>query len=95
VRPISPIFCFLKILEKLILNRLYWIIESFNYPIFSNFQFDFRKFRLCQDNLSILTAAIHEGLGFANCAVFVDIKSAFDNFAPHSSERFSGTSISL
>ena len=76
-----PIFltsCFLKILEKLILNRL-------DNRIFPSPHSQFvKKFRSCQDNLTILTA-IYEGLALGSpaVAVFVDIKSAFDNILLH------------
>lgn len=85
MRSISLTSCFLKVLEKLILNRLYWLLESSRHPILSNSQFGFRKFRSCQDNLTTLTAAIHEGFaaGSPTVAVFVDIKFAFDNVLPH------------
>jgi len=79
-----PIFltsCFLKILEKLILNLDNRIFPS------PHSQFSFKKFRSCQDNLTILTA-IYEGLALGSpaVAVFVDIKSAFDNVLLQPSE---------
>ncbi|KAL6430608.1 hypothetical protein ACFW04_006896 [Cataglyphis niger] len=72
VRPIAFTSCILKTVEKLILNRLYWYIESNN--ILS-----------CQDNLSILASNVF--LGFlqdrVTTTVFIDIKAAFDNVLPY------------
>ncbi|XP_018315708.1 RNA-directed DNA polymerase from mobile element jockey-like [Mycetomoellerius zeteki] len=71
-------------MERMILNRPYWLIEAPPSDLLPNNQFGFRKFRFCQDNLTALAASIH--LGFLNkqatVAVFVDIKSAFDNVLP-------------
>lgn len=72
-------------MEKIILNRLYWLIESPLSDLLPNNQFGFRKFRSCQDNLTALIASIHTGFLAKRdtVALFIDIKSAFDNVLPH------------
>ncbi|XP_018305536.1 uncharacterized protein [Mycetomoellerius zeteki] len=69
----------------MILNRLYWLIESPLSDLLPNNQFGFRKFRSCQDNLTVLVASIHSGFISKQdtVALFIDIKSAFDNVLPH------------
>ncbi|XP_018406275.1 PREDICTED: RNA-directed DNA polymerase from mobile element jockey-like [Cyphomyrmex costatus] len=85
VRPISLTSCLFKIMEKMILNRLYWLIESPLSDFLPNNQFGFQKFRSYQDNLTTLVASIHSGFltNRDTVAVFVGIKSAFDNVLPH------------
>lgn len=60
-------------------NRLYRWLE--NKDILPNNQYGFRNNRSCSDNLAILISDIN--LGWYNnkdtCAVFLDIKGAFDN----------------
>ncbi|XP_018367425.1 PREDICTED: uncharacterized protein LOC108763958 [Trachymyrmex cornetzi] len=74
-------------MERMIINRMYWLIESptLDTPLLPDNQFGFRKFRSCQDNLTALVAGIHAGFLVKQdtVAVFVDIKSAFDNVLPH------------
>lgn len=83
VRPIALTSCLLKSLEKLIFNRLYWYIESGD--VLPIFQYGFRKFRSCQDNLTTLTAEIFSGFvqDRVTVGVFINIKAAFDNVIPY------------
>ncbi|XP_011689992.1 PREDICTED: RNA-directed DNA polymerase from mobile element jockey-like [Wasmannia auropunctata] len=66
----------------MILPRLQWLIE--NLVLLPEFQFGFRAFRSCLDNLTIFTADVQTGFlqGKATAALFLDIKSAFDNVLP-------------
>ncbi|XP_071572505.1 uncharacterized protein [Temnothorax nylanderi] len=86
VRPIALTSCILKLLEKLILNRLHWVMESraLSESLVPDFQFGFRKFRSCSDNLTILTSEIQEGFlqNKMTAALFIDVKGAFDNVVP-------------
>lgn len=78
-RPISLAQCILKLLERLIFNRLYiWLETNNKLP---NSQFGFRANRSCTDNLAILIANIHHKWNGNHLtgAIFVDIKGAFDN----------------
>lgn len=81
-RPISLTSCCLKTLEKLILLRLDWWIER--YEKLPASQFGFRKFRSCQDNLSILTTEIHTSFTrrTSTACLFLDLSNAFDNVIP-------------
>ncbi|KMQ85763.1 pol-like protein, partial [Lasius niger] len=81
-RPISLISCSLKIMEKLILLRLDWWIEH-NHKLPSS-QYGFRKFRSCQDNLSILTTEINTSFvrRKVTACLFLDLSNAFDDVIP-------------
>ncbi|EFN62498.1 RNA-directed DNA polymerase from mobile element jockey [Camponotus floridanus] len=81
-RPISLTSCCLKIMEKLILLRLDWWMER--YEKLPSSQFGFRKFRSCQDNLSILTTEIHTSFirGTFTACLFLDLSNAFDDVIP-------------
>jgi len=80
-RLISLMSCLLEVLEKMVYRRLQWVVETqFMLP---EFEAGFRSFRLCTDNLVILTNHIH--LAFMNkslIAVFLDVVRAFDNVIP-------------
>lgn len=81
-RPISLISCLLKLLERIILCRLGWWVESS--LIFPPFQFGFRRRVSCLDNLGILTTEIHQSFiskQVTSC-LFLDIQGAFDNVVP-------------
>jgi len=82
LRPISLTSCLLKVLERLILYRLGWWVESS--LILPPFQFGFRKRTSCLDNLGILTTKIHHGFisKQSTSCLFLDIQSAFDNVIP-------------
>jgi len=83
-RPISLASCVLKVLERLVKRRLQRFIEL-DYLI-PNSQWGFRRGRSCDDCLAILNLDIYnsfikgewELLG----AIFLDIKSAYDNVSP-------------
>jgi len=88
-RFISFTSCALKVLECSI---IYWITKSPSFSLVSLIPDNqFRKFRSCQDNLTILTAHIHTAFiknkKQETVAIFIDIKSAFDNVLPHSGSR--------
>lgn len=55
-RPISLAFCLFKVAEKLIYNRLVWLVERDK--ILSPYQFGFRKGRSCTDNLALISTEI-------------------------------------
>ncbi|CAL1687600.1 unnamed protein product [Lasius platythorax] len=78
-RPIFLTSCLLKILEKLILTRLNWWIESLE--LLPPFQFGFRKRRSC---LGILSTEIYNGFITRQsiACFFMDIQGAFDNVVP-------------
>lgn len=78
-RPISLTLCLLKMLERLVLLRLNWRIKSKH--ILPEFQFGFRSFKSCQDNLSIFTSEIHTSFVRSHVTVclFLDLPNAFDD----------------
>lgn len=79
VRPIALTSCILKLVERMLLFRLQWHLESeCKLP---EFQFGFRKSRSCLDNLTNLTTDVFDGFvhGRVTAAIFIDIKSAFDS----------------
>ena len=82
VRPISLASCMLKIMEKLIKERLQWWLEANG--ILTSTQFGFRRGKSCVDNLSILTSDIHQSFFKKQSlsALFLDIKGAYDNVVP-------------
>lgn len=79
-RPISLTSCCLKLLEKLILLRLdQWLEHNLKLP---SFQFGFRKFRSCQDNLSSLHSQwLFQGA--STSCLFLDLSNAFDDVIPN------------
>lgn len=82
-RPISLASCLFKISEKLIYNRLIWLIERDK--ILSPRQFGFRKGKSCTDCLSLLSTEIWTGLAQREItgALFLDIKGAFPSVVPN------------
>jgi len=82
-RPISLLSCFLKIMEKMVYNRLQWHIESQH--IIPDNQFGFRPDRSCVDSLVLFSSDIHKGFAVnsSTIAAFLDIKGAFDNVIPY------------
>ena len=78
-RPIALSSCFLKILEKIIADRLTWFTESRGI-IPMNF-FGFRYGRSCQDCLSILRTDIDIAKSKKHYfgVIFIDIKGAFNH----------------
>ena len=82
-RPIALASCFLKLMERLILNRIYFWSE--NKSILPESQFGFRKNRSCSDNLTVLSAEIclaSAANKFTAC-LFLDISAAYDNVIPN------------
>lgn len=79
VRSISLAACLLKLLERLVNNRLVWWLEHFN--LFPPTKFGFRKSKSCIDSLAQfnldIRMAIEDGKQVA--ALFLDIRSAYDN----------------
>ncbi|KAL7296758.1 hypothetical protein TKK_0010168 [Trichogramma kaykai] len=82
VRPISLASCILKILEKLIKERLQWWLEKND--ILSKTEFGFRENKSCIENLNILVSDIQKNFYTKDTvsALFLDIKGAFDNVVP-------------
>lgn len=82
LRPITLTSAIVKIMEKCIYNRMRWLLEA--HFLIPDCQFGFRNFKLCTDNLTILTNHIKKG--FARKAyvvgLFLDIAGAFDNVIP-------------
>ena len=58
-RPISLTSCVVKLLERIIADRLYYIAETNN--MFSRFQAGFRKGRSCEDQITRIVQAIEDG----------------------------------
>ena len=58
-RPISLTSCVVKLLERIIADRLYYIAETNN--MFSPFQAGFRKGRSCEDQITRIVQAIEDG----------------------------------
>ena len=81
-RPIALASCFLKLLERLITNRLNWWLE--NQMIIHRSQFGFRKNRFCTDSLATLSTEIN--LSFVEnsftAALFLDVEAAYDRVVP-------------
>lgn len=82
VRPISLLSCFLKILEKIMHERLKWVTE--NSCTIPDYQAGFRPRRSCMDNLVSLTSFVHSAFMKKECVacVFLDIQGAFDEVIP-------------
>lgn len=81
-RPIALISCVLKLVERMLLFRIQCYLESkCKLP---DFQFGFRRARSCLDNLTIFTSDVFKGFlqRKVTTALFVDIKSTFDNVQP-------------
>lgn len=82
VRPISLASCLLKLMERMICERLTWWVEKNN--ILAKTQSGFRKGKSCMDNLSVLTSEIHNSF-YRNkkiAALLLDVKGAYDNVIP-------------
>jgi len=78
-RPISLAQCTLKVLERIIKDRLYYWLESNHLLPVS--QYGFKAKRSCHDNLAIISAKILAN-SYENkerCALFLDIQGAYDN----------------
>ena len=58
-RPISLTSCVVKLLERIIADRLYYIAETDN--MFSQFEADFCNGRSCEDHITPIVQAIEDG----------------------------------
>lgn len=69
-------------MEKIICNRLMWLVES--NCIFPDSQFGFRCGRSCVDSIVGLTSFVHASFAAGKVVVraFIDIRRAFDNVIP-------------
>lgn len=78
-RPISLAQCLLKILERMIYNRLNWWVEL--HEFLPSSQYGFRNGKSCTDNLTYFHSDIQ--LGFekheSTAAIFLDVQGAYDN----------------
>lgn len=81
-RPIALASCMLKLMEKLIFNRLSWFLE--HHLHLSPSQFGFRKSKSCADNLAIISTEIFTGFtqGEVTAGLFLDLKGAFPSVVP-------------
>jgi hypothetical protein len=79
-RPVSLTSCVVKLLERLIAERLYYIVESRG--LISKFQASFRKGRGCEDQILKITQAIENGFQKKkmerSLLVLLDYSSAYD-----------------
>ena len=77
-RPISLLPCFPKLMEKLINQRLYYVLER--NKAFKNTQFGFRKRLTTVDHIVRLESTIQDALTNKKycVAVFFDLESAYD-----------------
>ncbi|CAF2082225.1 unnamed protein product, partial [Rotaria magnacalcarata] len=77
-RPISLLSTIGKVMEKLVNNRLTWVLES--QQKLGSFQYGFRRGRSTMDHLLILENEIRRGLMGKEIVIslFVDLKSAYD-----------------
>jgi len=77
-RPITMLSTVGKLLERMVCNRLEWVIENGN--LISETQYGFRKGRSTCDSLTFLEHTIRNTLksGEICIVVFVDLKGAFD-----------------
>ena len=82
-RPIALASCFLKLMEKLVQQRLYFWTE--NKGLLSPFQYGFRRGRSCADNLAILSSKLHlaTSSSMISACLFLDIAAAYDNVIPN------------
>ena len=64
-RPITLTPCVVKLLERILADRLYYIAETNN--VFSRFQAGFRKGRSCEDLITRIVQAIEDGFNNARC----------------------------
>lgn len=71
--------CILKLVERIIFNRVYGLLEKRR--VLPGSQFRFRRDKSCADNLAILHAAICDAKmhKITTAAVFLDVEGAYDN----------------
>jgi len=77
-RPITMLSTIGKLMERMVCNRIEWVIENGN--LISETQYGFRKGRSTYDSLTYLEHTIRDTLisGKICVVVFVDLKGAFD-----------------
>ena len=77
-RPISILSCFSKIIEKMMYERLYKFLNSFE--ILYTLQFGFRESHSTSHALLSLTETIKKSIdnGKFGCGIFLDLQKAFD-----------------
>jgi len=79
-RPVSLTSCVVKLMERLVAERIYHIMETGN--CFSKLQAGFRRGRSCEDQILKLTQAIENGFQMKkmerSVLVLLDFSSAFD-----------------
>ena len=79
-RPISLTSCLVKLLERIIADRLYYLAESRN--LFNHQQAGFRKGRSCEDQILRIVQAIEDGFQqqpmHRSVIVLLDFSKAYD-----------------
>ena len=79
-RPVSLTSCLVKTMERMIANRLYFIVESGN--MISKLQAGFRSQRSCEDQILKITQLIEDGFQAPKCKrsvlALLDYSKAFD-----------------
>ena len=81
-RPISLTSCVVKLLERMLADRLYYISETQN--LFSPFQAGFRRGRSCEDQILRIVQASEDGFQkkpkHRSVLVLLDFSKAYDTF---------------
>ena len=79
-RPISLTSCVVKLLERLVAERMYYLVETMG--ILHRFQAGFRKGRSCEDQILKVVQAIEDGFARKrmerSVLVLLDFSSAYD-----------------
>ena len=77
-RPISLTSCVCKLMERIVNNRLMWILESEN--LLADEQAGFRKCRSTEDQIAYIAQEIEDGFQEkkSTTVVWVDLEKAFD-----------------
>lgn len=77
-RPISLTSCLMKTVERLVVNRLYYLAETRGW--LTSAQAGFRKQRSCEDQILRLTQGVSDGLqrGKRTLMVLIDYSKAYD-----------------
>ena len=70
--------CVVKLLERILADRLYYIAETNN--IFSRFQAGFRKGRSCEDQITRIVQAIEDGPMKRSVLTLLDFSKVYDTF---------------
>lgn len=82
VRPISLASCVLKLMERMVKERLEWWCETSG--ILAKSQMGFRKGKSCSDNLSILVSDVQKNFYQKDVvtSLFLDVKGAYNDVVP-------------